>query len=79
MLELLKRCADYTGIVAGLAEGTECAHKSGWADAYYLDGGIIYTEYKDYILVVFSDSSYQKPAQEISQYVFSAIQSLYTK
>ncbi len=79
MLELLKRCADDTGIVAGLAEGTECAHKSGWADAYYLDGGIIYTEYKDYILVVFSDSSYQKPTQEISQYVFSAIQSLYTK
>lgn len=79
MLNLLKQCADDTGMVAGLSEDTECAHKSGWADAYYLDGGIIYTEHKDYILVVFSDSAYQTPAQEISQYVFSTIQSLYSK
>lgn len=77
MLNLLKQCADDTGMVAGLSEDTECAHKSGWADAYYLDGGIIYTEHKDYILVVFSDSAYQTPAQEISQYVFATIQSLY--
>lgn len=79
MLDLLKQCADDSGIVAGLSTDTKCAHKSGWADAYYLDGGIIYSEYKDYILVVFSDSAYQEPAKDVSQYVFSYIQSLYNK
>lgn len=79
MIDLLSRCADDSGIVAGLPEGTTCAHKSGWAQAYYLDGGIIYSSYGDYILVVFSDSAWQEPAVEVSSYVYEYVNSLYTK
>lgn len=79
MIDLLSQCADTSGIVSGLSQDTKCAHKSGWADAMYLDGGIVYSEYGDYILVVFSDSTYQTVAQEISSYVADCINNLYTK
>lgn len=69
MIKLMKKCADDSGIADSLPEGTDFAHKSGWADAYYLDGGIVYSKYGDYILVVFTDSSYQMPCREISTFV----------
>ncbi|MBB5184603.1 hypothetical protein HNQ43_000644 [Faecalicoccus acidiformans] len=70
MMDLLKQCADDTGIVSSLPEDVECAHKSGWALANYLDGGIVYASFGDYLLVTFSDSSYQSFCQEISDCVY---------
>ena len=70
MTKLLKQCNDDTGIVASLPEDIECAHKSGWAEAQYLDGGIVYAPFGDYLLVTFSDSSYQSFCQEISDCVY---------
>ena len=70
MTKLLKQCNDDTGIVASLPEEIECAHKSGWAQANYLDGGIVYAPFGDYLLVTFSDSSYQSFCQDISDCVY---------
>lgn len=70
MMDLLKQCADDTGIVSSLPEDVECAHKSGWAEAQYLDGGIVYAPFGDYLLVTFSDSSYQSFCQDISDCVY---------
>ena len=70
MTKLLKQCADDRGIVASLPEEIECAHKTGWAQANYLDGGIVYAPFGDYLLVTFSDSSYQSFCQEISDCVY---------
>ncbi|MDM8203345.1 serine hydrolase [Faecalicoccus acidiformans] len=70
MTKILKQCADDSGIVASLPEEIECAHKSGWAQANYLDGGIVYAPFGDYLLVTFSDSSYQSFCQEISDCVY---------
>lgn len=54
MINLFKRCTDYTALQSGLGQNIEFAHKTGCADTYYHDGGIVYLPGRDYILVVFS-------------------------
>lgn len=72
MIEILKRCADTLEIQAGLPENTEYAHKTGNAFEYYHDGGIVYLDNFDYILVIFSNgvTNYGQMMQEISSCVY---------
>lgn len=72
ILSLLKQCADTNAIWQGLPAGTSFAHKSGWADDLYLDGGIVYRSSSDYILVIFTDNVAYRSSffQEISSYFY---------
>lgn len=73
MVDLLKRCEDNEEIKAGLPENVAYAHKTGCADSYYHDGGIVYLPGRDYILVIFSDgtSNYQSMMKDVSSYLYS--------
>lgn len=70
IIDLLSRCADTSAIATGLPSTTTFAHKSGWADDYYLDGGIIYGKRSDYILVIFTKGD-ANCFQELSSYFYS--------
>ena len=73
MISLMKRCADDQGIALGLDENCEYAHKSGWADSMYLDGGIVYAKNHPYILVLFTNEIPDKNAffETLSTYFYS--------
>lgn len=72
MIDLFKQCSDYTALQSGLGKNIEFAHKTGCADTYYHDGGIVFLPGRDYILVVFSKdvNVYTSLMQEISACVF---------
>lgn len=72
MIDLFKRCTDYTALQSGLGQNVEFAHKTGCADTYYHDGDIVYLPGRDYILVVFSKdvNVYTSLMYEISSCVF---------
>lgn len=78
MIEILKQCADSNEIQAGLPSYVEYAHKTGWADNYYHDGGIVYTSKDDYILVIFSDGAdYTNMMAEVSAFIYDYQMNLY--
>ncbi len=53
MLDLFNACRDVQ-ISIGIPSGTYFPHKTGFADDYYHDGGIVYSENGEYILVIFT-------------------------
>lgn len=72
MIELLKRCNDAEQIQAGLPANVPYAHKTGEAYALFHDGGIVYTDNGDYILVMFSDGvNYKAMMSEVSAYIYN--------
>lgn len=71
MIDLLLRCADTDGLVSAVPEGVQVAHKSGWASGYYLDGGIVYTDQGDYILVIFTETTDSSVCQNIASTIYS--------
>ncbi len=72
IISLLTQCADTKAIWQGLPPNVQFAHKTGYAYNLYLDGGIVYSPDKDYILVVFTDnvSSRSDFFYEISNYFY---------
>jgi len=74
MLSLLKAQRLNGKLPKYLPEGTIIAHKTGELDYLSHDAGIVYTENKDYIIVVLSESNYPPGAVEriakISKAVF---------
>lgn len=73
MIELFKKCEDYTALQRGLPKGTEFAHKTGCADFIYNDGGIVFLDGRDYILSVFSQDPmvhYPDVMEDISKTVY---------
>ncbi|KAB8140912.1 serine hydrolase [Chloroflexia bacterium SDU3-3] len=58
MIELLKRNADTKRMVSGLPEGTEVAHKSGWAQPEVQgDAGIVRTPGGDFVIAIYAYQS----------------------
>lgn len=72
MIELLKRCEDHGALQRGLPDDAVFAHKTGCAETYYHDGGIVYMPGRDYIIVVFSNGVYNYPSlmEEVSSYIY---------
>ncbi len=70
MIEIMSQCYESSGLPAGLPAGITCAHKSGWAYDYYLDGGIVYAPAGDFILVVFTDQTGSALVADIAEYVY---------
>lgn len=74
MLELLKAQSLNNKLPKYLPKDTIIAHKTGEIDYLSHDAGIIYTENKEYIIVVLSESDYPPGAEEriaqISKSVF---------
>ena len=73
MMDLMSKCADDRALRHGLPSGTRFAHKSGWADGYYLDGGIVFGPSRDYVIVVFTNnvSNRTKLFSEIQSTVYN--------
>lgn len=71
MIEILKTCDDYEELQNGLPSDVEFAHKTGCAYALYHDGGIVYLNGREYILVCFSDNArYTVMMPEVSKFVY---------
>ncbi len=71
MIEILKTCDDYEELQNGLPSDVEFAHKTGCAYALYHDGGIVYLNGREYILVCFSDNArYTVMMPEVSRFVY---------
>lgn len=64
MLDLLKRQQIKRKLPKYLPEGAVIAHKTGELDSVSHDGGIVYTPYGNYIIVVMSESTDPKAAEE---------------
>lgn len=74
MISILKKQQLNSKLPGNLPEGTPVAHKTGEIDYYSHDGGIIFGNKSDYVIVVLSKSSYPPGAVEriadISKAVF---------
>lgn len=72
MIEVLKSCSDNTKLASGLPSEVEFAHKTGYTEPYYHDGGIVYTSNGDYIITCFttSTSSYTSLMKKISSFIY---------
>ena len=71
MIEILKTCDDYEELQNGLPSDIDFAHKTGCAYALYHDGGIVYLNGREYILVCFSDQArYTVMMPEVSKFVY---------
>lgn len=70
MIELMEKCEEDSGLLAGLPEKTVCAHKSGWADSYYMDAGIVEDEF---ILVVFTEDAPKDTVEKITSFVYEQV------
>lgn len=71
MIEILKTCDDYEELQNGLPSDVAFAHKTGCAYALYHDGGIVYLDGREYILVCFSDNArYTVMMPEVSKFVY---------
>lgn len=64
MLELLKNQKLKNKLPAKLPEGVQVAHKTGEIGWFTHDGGIVYSDKGDYIIVVLSESESPKGAEE---------------
>ena len=73
VINLLSRCEDYTKLQSGLPYTIQFAHKTGDADAYHHDGGIVYLKDAEYILVVFTEDvfNFESLMQEVSEYTYN--------
>lgn len=72
IISLLKQNFDSTALWRGLPSNAQFAHKLGWAYNIYIDGGIVYSPNKNYILVVFTDNVSNRSDffYEISNYFY---------
>ena len=79
MISLMSCCADNSALRKGVPSGVTLAHKSGWAYDYYHDGGIVYADHRDYILVVFTQSvsNYGTVFKDLSSLVYQYENSVY--
>lgn len=64
MTDFLKWQKLNDGLPKYLPEGTTVAHKTGELDISTHDAGIIYTDFGDYIIVIFSESDSREQAKE---------------
>ena len=71
MLALLKQCEEDSGLPAGLPEAAVCAHKSGWADTYYMDAGIIDNQF---ILVVFTKDAKKETVSTLCETTYQYLE-----
>lgn len=70
MIRLMEKCEEDSGLPAGLPSDVVCAHKSGWADNYYMDGGIVD---ETFILVVFTEDAPEDTVEKITSFVYEKV------
>lgn len=64
---------DAEGIAEGLPEGVEYAHKTGTVDYIRHDGGIVYGQNRDYIIVIFTQNLGYTEANDLMAQVSAAV------
>lgn len=78
MIDLLKQQELNNKLPRYLPIGTVIAHKTGELGKYSHDGGIVYTEKGDYIIVVLTESSSPKGAEERIAKISKAVYDYFT-
>ncbi len=79
MMDLLKKQQLNGGLPKQLPDGTIVAHKTGDIELFKHDGGIVFTNKGDYIIVVLSESDSPLGAQERIAQVSKAVYDYFTK
>ncbi|MBI2011581.1 serine hydrolase [Candidatus Daviesbacteria bacterium] len=79
MIDLLKAQKLNNKIPKNLPDGVEVAHKTGELGWFSHDAGIVYTSKGDYIIVVLSESSNPKGAEERIALISQAVYEYFTK
>lgn len=71
MITLLEECEDDSALAQGLPSDVVFAHKTGWADPLYHDGGIVYADDGGYILVMMTNGVYMDAFEQVSEAVYA--------
>lgn len=79
MIDLLIKQQLNDGLPKYLPKGTEVAHKTGDIGWFKHDGGIVFTDKGDYIIVVFSETSSPAGAQERIAQLSKEVYEYFTK
>lgn len=79
MIEILKKQKLNDGLPKNLPKDTQIVHKTGDIGWFKHDGGIVFTEYGDYIIVVLSESKYPMVAQERIANISKAVYDYFTQ